>query len=587
MKTSTQTSAKPIHTDPRLEETLWVATATGKDREKIYQFRHDIYACELGQHPTNDERILRDPLDMGNVYLVVKSCGELAGFVSITLPTQSSYSIDKYFCRQDLPFAIDDALFEIRLLTVLKPHRGRETASLLMYAAFRWIESHGGKSVVAIGRREILNLYLRAGLKRAGRSTRCGLVSYDLLYATVQEIREQVQSFSGLLVRLRERTRWDLNFPFSQPAGCFHGGAFFSAIGESFDDLTRREQIINADVLDAWFPPSPRVLDALQEHLAWLLKTSPPTACEGLIDTIANVRGVKSENILPGAGSSDLIFRAFRQWLSPNSQTLILDPTYGEYAHVLENVIGCTVDRMELCAMQNYDVPLDRLEAALHDGYDLVILVNPNSPTGRHIPKAALEAVLCGAPERTRIWVDETYVEYAGAAASLERFAAQSENVLVCKSMSKVYALSGARVGYVCAGTHQLADLRAVTPPWVVGLLAQVAGVNALLDPAYYAARYAETSLLRKNLADGLRECGYWVVPGVANFLMCHLPESGPSADWLVRECREHGLFLRNASRMGSQVGDRAIRVAVKDRASIRQILRTLQKVHNICSSGI
>jgi histidinol-phosphate/aromatic aminotransferase/cobyric acid decarboxylase-like protein len=202
-------------------------------------------------------------------------------------------------------------------------------------------------------------------------------------------------------------------------------------------------------------------------------------------------------------------------------------------------VIGCTVDRLALCATQNYDVPLDRLEAALHDGYDLVVLVNPNSPTGRHIPKAALEAVLRGAPERTRIWVDETYVEYAGAAESLERFAAQSENVVVCKSMSKVYALSGARVGYVCAGAHQLAALRAVTPPWVTGLLAQVAGVNALLDPGYYAARYAETSLLREDLADGLSECGYLVVPGVANFLMCHLPEPGPSADWLVRQCRD------------------------------------------------
>ena len=587
MKISAQASVTPNRPEPRLEETLHVSTATDKDRQGIYEVRHEIYACELGQHPVNDAGVLCDPLDTGNVYLVAKCADELAGFVSITLPTQSRYSIDKYFRRQDLPFAIDDALFEIRLLTVLKPHRGREIASLLMYAAFRWVESHGGQNVVAIGRREVLNLYLRAGLKRAGRSTRCGLVSYELLHASVRKIREQLQSFSGLVERLQDKTRWELNFPFRQPAGCFHGGAFFSAVGESFDDLTRREQIINADVLDAWFPPSPRVLRALQDHLPWLLNTSPPTACQGLIDTIAKVRRVKSENILPGAGSSDLIFRAFQQWLSPDSHALILDPTYGEYVHVLEKVIGCTVDRLPLCAAQNYDVPLDRLGAALQDGYDLVVLVNPNSPTGRHMPREMLEAVLRRAPEQTRVWVDETYVEYVDAEESLERFAAQSENIIVCKSMSKAYALSGARAGYLCASPHQLEALRAVTPPWAVGLLAQVAAVNALLDPEYYAARFAETHLLRENLANGLSQCGYQVVPGAANFLMCHLPESGPAADELIRECRERGLFLRDASQMGSQLGNRAIRVAVKDGATNERILQILQRVQGAWFSTV
>ena len=132
---------------------------------------------------------------------------------------------------------------------------------------------------------------------------------------------------------------------------------------------------------------------ALQEYLPWLLRTSPPTACEGLIETIAQTRGVARENVLPGAGSSDLIFRALRHWVGPDSHALILDPTYGEYAHVLERVIGCTVDRLTLSRRENYAVDLRRLEAALGDNYDLVVLVNPNSPTGRHVPRAELEPV--------------------------------------------------------------------------------------------------------------------------------------------------------------------------------------------------
>ena len=84
---------------------------------------------------------------------------------------------------------------------------------------------------------------------------------------------------------------------------CYHGGAFFDAIGDEFDDLTRREDVINADVLDAWFPPSPLVLDALRGHLPWLVRTSPPTDCGGMARKIAAARGVGAECIQPGAGS--------------------------------------------------------------------------------------------------------------------------------------------------------------------------------------------------------------------------------------------------------------------------------------------
>ena len=79
-------------------------------------------------------------------------------------------------------------------------------------------------------------------------------------------------------------------------SSCFHGGWFFEAIGEEFDDLHRRRRVINADVLDAWFPPAPSVIDTLTEHLPWLLRTSPPTQCQGLVQAIARSRGVPSRS---------------------------------------------------------------------------------------------------------------------------------------------------------------------------------------------------------------------------------------------------------------------------------------------------
>jgi histidinol-phosphate/aromatic aminotransferase/cobyric acid decarboxylase-like protein len=563
---------------PSGNERFSVSVVRAAERQQIYRIRHEIYGRELGQHPLNADGLLRDSLDDGNAYVVAKIADKIAGFVSITPPGLPKYSIDKYFARETLPFPVNDYLYEIRLLTVLRPYRGTELAMLLMYAAFRWVESHGGQHLAAIGRREVLDLYLKAGLKPVGKVTRCGLVTYDLLHALVSQVRNELEQFKGLLLRMECKTVWQLDFSFRKPAACFHGGEFFKAVGEGLETLERKDAIINADVLDAWFRPSPRVTVALEQHLEWLVKTSPPTGCKGMIDGIATARGVRPMNILPGAGSSDLIFRALPNWLSRSSHALVLDPTYGEYAHVLEKVIGATVDRLVLSQHNHYDVGLERLRKALEDGYDLVVIVNPNSPTGRHIPHAALESILREMPSKTRVWVDETYVDYAAPGESLEKFAVQTENVIVCKSMSKVYALSGLRVAYLCAGGHQLEGLRAITPPWVVSLPAQLAAVAALQDHDYYVARYAETHVLRGYLSEQLQSLGWEVVPGVANFILAHLPENALPAEHLIQRCRKRGLFLRNAALMGSQMGSRAIRLAVKNAATnarMLQIIRT------------
>ncbi|MFH1024814.1 MAG: histidinol-phosphate transaminase [Planctomycetota bacterium] len=542
-----------------------IALADPSVRDAIYRLRHDVYSRELGQHPANSDGKLTDALDAFNIYITATLQGKLAGFVSVTPPGGSGYSLDKYLPRMELPFTVDERTYEIRILTIPPDFRNRVLAPLLMYAAFRWIESHGGTRIIAIGRKEILDLYRKSGMKPQGRLIRSGAVTFELLTATVAEARKTVEQFGPLLTKMEQESDWNLAMPFRKPASCFHGGTFFSAIGESFDRLERRRDVINADVLDAWFPPSPRVISALQEHLPWLIRTSPPTGCDGMIRTIASVRGVPPDYILPGAGSSDLIFLAFREWLTPASRVLILDPTYGEYAHVLGNVIRCRVDRFPLDRHNRYRVDGDQLSSRLRAKYDLVVLVNPNSPTGQIIPRRDLEGILSRAPGHTRFWIDETYIEYAGRGQSLEPQAARSGNIIICKSMSKVYALSGLRAAYLCAPPHQLESLRAITPPWAVSLPAQIAAVKALADPGYYEARYAETHTLRDQLAGQLESLGMDAIPGTANFLLCHLPADGPDAESVVAGCRNHGLFLRNASTMGSNMGNHAIRIAVKD----------------------
>ena len=357
----------------------------------------------------------------------------------------------------------------------------------------------------------------------------------------------------------------------------YHGGAFFDAIGREFDSLERIGDVISADVLDAWFPPSPAVIDVLQEHLSWAVRTSPPTESEGLVKGIARARGVARESVLAGAGSSSLIFLALRHWLNRESRVLVLDPSYGEYAHVLENVVRCSVDRLVLSRADGYRVDLDRLERRLRGQYDLVVIVNPNNPTGRHIPRQDLEGMIRGVSPETVFWIDETYVDYVDKEESIERFAAKSENVVVCKSMSKVYALSGVRVGYLCGPPRIIKPLRLLNPPWSVSLPGQIAAVAALEDQDYYSRRYRETHDLRTRLADDLLALGDMeVTPGVANYLLCQLPADGPKAQKVIERCRRDNLFLRDASATSASLGPWSVRIAVKDAATNRRMVGIL-----------
>ena len=559
---------------------LTVAVAGRTARQQIYRLRHAVYARELRQYPENDAGRLSDAIDAHNIYIVARHRGAVIGFVSITPPQSGQFSIDKYLPRQVFPFPINHLVYEVRLLTVAQPYRGSPASGLLMYAALRWIEARGGRHIVAIGRREVMGLYRRVGLQPLGITVRCGAVTFEAMHATTNVLHEHLRALQSLLRRTVAKVDWQLDVPLEKPATCYHGGAFFDAIGNTFDTLNRNRYIINADVLDAWFDPSPKVIEALQTYLPWLLRTSPPTGCEGMVQKIAQMRAVDPASVLPGAGSSDLIYLALRHWLSRRSRVLILDPTYGEYTHVLEQRIQCKVDRLILRRDNDYSVDPLRLRAQLRHGYDLVVLVNPNSPTGRHVPRQVLQTVVADGPSRTRFWIDETYVDYIGADQSLERFAATSSNIVVCKSMSKVYALSGARAAYLCGPPSLITELRSLNPPWAVSLPGQVAAVHALQDPDYYARMYDQTHVLRRQLARQLSEvCGLYVVPSVANFLLCHLPDDGIDAATLVDRCHRHRLFIRDVSNMGSQFGRHDVRIAVKDAETNHRVIKILAHV--------
>jgi histidinol-phosphate/aromatic aminotransferase/cobyric acid decarboxylase-like protein len=565
----------PLMTTPKFS----LCIATEKDRSEIFKIRHRVYAEELQQHTTNADHELRDELDLYNQYIVAKQDEHVVGFVSITPPGSPKYSVDKYFSRDVIPYDHDEHLYEIRLLTIVEPKRNSALARALMFASFRWVQSRRGKYIVSICRSDILDMYKKAGLIPRNQQTTAGKVVYELCVAEVDGMNKHVLENLSLYQSYKNRIDWKLPFTFFAPSDCYHGGAFFDAIGEDLQHLEKVKDVINADVLDAWFPPSPAVVNILQQNLPWLLKTSPPTHASGLINVISAVRGVNKHCILPGAGSSDLIFLALQMFLNKSSSVLIIDPCYGEYIHVLEKIVKCQVTRFTLSRETQFAIDTALLLKEIKKGYDMVILVNPNSPTGAYVSKDAMQKMLIEISSSTLVWIDETYIEYAGTNESLEQMASKTENIIVCKSMSKVYALSGVRAAYLCSSPHLIESLKALTPPWAISLPAQAAAIMAIQDAEYYQEKYAETHRLKRKLKDDLLQLQIdEVIEGIANFLLLYLPDNIEPAQFL-RLCREENVFLRDVSNMGSSLGNNAIRIAVKDEATNTKMVGIIKDI--------
>lgn len=367
----------------------------------------------------------------------------------------------------------------------------------------------------------------------------------------------------------------------------FHGGRFFEAIGTDFHDLSRAKSVISADVLDAWFDPAPRVTEKLREYLPFLMRTSPPVHGAGLLSAISEVRGVPAANLCLGGGSSHLIFTLLPLLTSENSRILILDPMYGEYAHVLEQVLHRNVCRHHLHEEENFQIDSAHLfEHVRVLQPDLLIVVNPNSPTGQYWRRTDLLELVQRFPD-TLCLVDETYIDYLFGNQSLEGQVTRFRNLMVLKSMSKVYALSGLRVAYMAASEEIARKVSRYLAPWSVSLPAQVAAVEALHNPEYYQQRYRETHLLRCEALEPLGELdGVQAFGSCANFYLVKCLQQ--SAACVQKQLQEENIFIRHCDSMSPRFHDDFLRIAVKNREQNERIVKALKRVFtpNLIPSG-
>ena len=239
-----------------------------------------------------------------------------------------------------------------------------------------------------------------------------------------------------------------------------------------------------------------------------------------LVQRLAQIYGVRAEQILVGRGSDeaiDLLVRAFCR--AGEDAVAISPPTFGMYA-VCARVQGAAV--LEIPLRADFTLDADALLARLTPAVKLVFVCSPNNPTGTLVPLATIQRLAEALRGRALLVVDEAYIEFSdapGAATLLDRY----EHLGVLRTLSKAWALAGARIGSLQAAPEVIALLRRIMPPYPLPTPCVDAALAALQDDgeALVHERIAVVRGERARLAAALPSLPgvRAVLPSQANFL--------------------------------------------------------------------
>jgi histidinol-phosphate aminotransferase len=281
-----------------------------------------------------------------------------------------------------------------------------------------------------------------------------------------------------------------------------------------------------------------------------------------LVDALAMLYGVRREQLLIGRGSDeaiDLLVRAFCR--AGKDAILIQPPTFGMYS-VCAKIQNAGV--IEVPLKSDFTLDVDAVLAALTPAVKLVFICTPNNPTGQLVPRSSVERLAQALAGRALLVVDEAYVEFvdqAGAGSSVIDLIDRYDNLAVLRTLSKAWALAGARIGTLLAHAEVIALLKRIIPPYPLPLPCVDAALMALSGWGQASVREriaivrAQRNMMHTALArlPGVRE----VLPSQANFLAVRFEDAGAVYQKLLAA----GIVVRDVRRY-PHLGD-ALRITI------------------------
>jgi threonine-phosphate decarboxylase len=271
--------------------------------------------------------------------------------------------------------------------------------------------------------------------------------------------------------------------------------------------------------------PPPAALEEYHCAAAALTRYPAPYA-DVLGGRIADWIGVGADNVLVGNGSTQLIHLLTRvmRWRRP----VVVTPTFSEISNALI-LAESAPHAIQLSRESYFELSIDQVTRALETGVDAILLGRPNSPTGAMVSfnLATAIAIECARFDAYCVF-DEAFIDFSDDARSMTGLVPRMPNVIVLRSMTKIFAIPGLRLGFAVAAAPSIARLRATLEPWSVNAIAERVGIACVAVANEYIVRSRELIARERDyLSRGLEQNPHLCVfPSAANFLMLAASEN-------------------------------------------------------------
>lgn len=305
------------------------------------------------------------------------------------------------------------------------------------------------------------------------------------------------------------------------------------------------ERILKLAGNENTLPTSPRVREAIA-RAATGLGEYPDVGWTLLLERLAATLGVAEERIVIDNGGFAVMTLLARAFLDPGDEVILPQPTFGWYG-IAAQTAGARIVAVPLV---DHTIDLDAVLGAVGAATRLVVLCNPNNPTGTIFGHAALARFLEALPSRVVVALDEAYVDFVDDPdfpRALDLLA-RHRNLVVLRTFSKLHGLAGLRIGYSIMDPEIAAGLHKVREPVAVNALAQAAALAALDDLDFQAETRERIFAGRRHWAEVLDGLGLPHVPSQTNFVFFDTTVDG---DAIVRSYLERGILLRGGRGFG------------------------------------
>lgn len=360
-----------------------------------------------------------------------------------------------------------------------------------------------------------------------------------------------------------------------------HGGNLGEAAKKN---NLKPEAIIDFSANINFLGPPASILEAIENNLKQI-KNYPEINSKTLKKLIAKKHKIAAEQVTAANGAAEMIYQLAKV-LKPK-KVMVMAPTFSEYELAAQSV-GAEVEHFFLKAEADFQLDLERLETNLTKDLDLVFICNPNNPTGQLIKAAKLEKIIKKAAQKEiTVIIDEAFVDFLAQPElySVVSLLSKYDNLLILRSMTKLFAIPALRLGYALTNENLTKKLENNRDPWSVNYFAQLAG-KIIFSQSKEIENYIKKSKEkiaeeRKYLYQKLQQLNNLkIYPPTTNYIFIDLSKTNYQAAELRAKLAKSALLIRNCDSYHG-LEKNYIRIAVKSRKENNILLNKLSIIFN------